>query len=359
MSKSAFQHSRWLPVGFLFVASLLFSFWALLLSLFVMHRTYVRSDAAGDGNRLESIWAWLLIAGLGWALVNLYWAAKSVSSRSEKGFFGHFSIAIGCGLIALGIQSVMVARSLTQQPLVLDYSQPPEANSTAAVSAPVLASAGNADEGRKVFSTICITCHGPTGRGMPNLAPSLAGSPFVASADDAAIANVIRSGRALGDPNNKSGKVMPGRGGNPFLTEEQVWHLAAFVRSIQRGGAASTDTPAIPVAQLARWVVPAATEPPTGFNMQRVKSEKNEGMARAEQLAERREGLMRNLTLGLIGVHGMFLLGLITFSSNLVLPRLLMGRLHVDRWAGKLAVGGWVIAAVAWLLIAWFCFWWS
>lgn len=357
MSKSKLQHSRWLPFGFLIVAGLLFSFWALLLFTFVLHKTYTDAQAVNNGSRLESIWAWLMVAGLGWALANLYWSARSVISRSEKGFLGHFAITIGCGLIALGIQSVMVARSLTQQPLVLDYSNSSE-SATAPQPSAAVASTGNAAEGRKVFSTTCITCHGPTGQGMPNLAPSLVGSQFIGSANDAAVATVIRSGRALGDPNNKSGKVMPARGGNPFLTEEQVLHLAAFVRSIQSGGVASADA-SKPALQLARWVVPAATQPPIGIDKGLANSEKNAGISRIEKHAERREHLLRGLTIGLIGVHGLFLFGVVTFSSSLVLPRLLTGQSHVDRWAGKLAVHGWIIASVSWLLIAWFCFWWS
>lgn len=358
MSKSKLQQSRWLPVGFVFVAGLLFTFWTLLLCSFILHKTYVNGQATINGSRLESIWAWLMMAGLGWALANLYWSARSIKLRAEKGFLGHFAIAIGCGLIALGMQSVMVARSLTQRPLVLDYSHTFELTATPQPSA-VVASAGNAVEGRKVFSTTCITCHGPAGQGMPNLAPSLVGSPFIGSANDAAVTSVIRTGRALGDPNNKSGKVMPARGGNPFLTEEQILHLAAFVRSIQSGGAVSADPASKPTVQLARWVVPAASEPPSGIDKGLAILEKNAGLARTERHAERREGLLQGLTIGLIAVHGVFLLGVVAFSSTLLLPRLFTGQPLVDRWAGKLAVNGWVIAAASWLLIAWFCFWWS
>ncbi len=357
MSKSRLQHSRRLPIGFLFVAGLLFAFWTLLLFSFVLHRTYINGQAVNNSSRLESVWAWLMMAALGWALANLYWSAQSVKLHSEKGVLGHFAIAIGCGLIGLGMQSVMVARSLTQQPLVLDYSYSSESALVPQPSAAV-ATAGNAAEGRKVFSTTCITCHGPTGQGMPNLAPSLVGSQFIGSANDAAVANVIRSGRPLGDPNNKSGKVMPARGGNPFLTEEQVLHLAAFVRAIQSGGAVSTDASKLTV-QLARWVVPAATQPPNGIDKGRANSEINAGLSRIEQHAKRREVLLRGLTIGLIGVHGLFLLGVVAFSSSLILPRLLTGQPLVDRWAGKLAVNGWIMASVSWLLIAWFCFWWS
>ncbi len=353
--------ARWLPAGFVVSALLLMAFWILWLSVYVVHRTYISAGEPAEGARLESWWAWLLIAGIGWALLNLFWSLRALRGRSEQGYLGHLALTVGCGLIVLGIQSVMLARGFTMTPMVLDYSNPvgaANASATVAQAPAATVAAGDPEEGRKVFSTTCITCHGPSGQGMPNLAPSLVGSQFVASSDDATVANVIRNGRALGDPNNKSGKVMPARGGNPFLTDDQVAHLAAFVRAIQSGGAAvaGSDTPAV---QLARWVVPAAKQPPGGLDMRRVAKEKNAGDRLAEQAAERRSKLMRRLTLGLTAVHGFFLLGVVALSSNLLLPRLMSERPRIDPLVGKLSVGGWVVAAVAWLLIAWLCFWWS
>lgn len=354
-------NTRWLPVGFVIAACMLFAFWVLLLLTLIVHKTYVGGETAAQGSRLESVWAWLLLGGLGWALVNWYWAGLSLSNRFVFGYFSHIAIAIGCGLIALGIHSVMVSRSLTQQPLVLDYSNQGGGNASTAVSVkePAGAITGDAAEGRKVFSTTCITCHGPIGKGLPNLAPSLVGSPFIASSDIAAVANVIRTGRGLGEPNNKSGKVMPARGGNPFLTEEQIAHLAAFVRAIQDDKGATTGDTGAPSPQLARWVVPLAPNPPRGFRMEAVNAEKNGGLALGRQLADRRQFLMRGLTLGLIFVHGAFLFGLVILSTNLILPRLLSGHQAVNPSLGKLSYAGWAVATAAWLLVAWFCFWWS
>jgi mono/diheme cytochrome c family protein len=331
-----------------------------LLSAYVVRRTYVDLSAASELKSLESIWAWLLIAALGWAIVNLYWSLQSVRNLSAKGFYNHFAITIGCGLVAIGIQAVMFARSFTMQPLVLDYSGSDhgsrQVQSTASVSS-AASIAGDAAVGQKIFSTTCVTCHGPAGGGLPNLAPSLLGSPFIKSSDDATVANTIRLGRALGEPNNKSGKVMPAKGGNPFLTEEQIAHLVAFVRSVQSGGpiaAAGGDT--VPTIQLAKWVVPKATEPAIGFDSQVIDAEDRAGTARVARHAARREVLMQRLTLALTGTHSVFLLGVVVLSSNLLLPKLLTGNHASNPLLGKLSTVGWLIAAGAWILVAWLCF---
>ena len=39
--------------------------------------------------------------------MNLYWSMQSVRELSAKGYYNHFAITIGCGLIAIGIQAVM------------------------------------------------------------------------------------------------------------------------------------------------------------------------------------------------------------------------------------------------------------
>lgn len=355
--------SRFVARLFFLCGLLLIAFWGLLLSVFVVHKTYVGPETSMDNGRLEPIWAFLLAAALGWALLNLYWSVTSLQIRSSNGFYNHLAIAIGCGAIAIGIQAVMFAHSLTMQPLVMDYSKVAD-NRQIGQAIPPPADAGTSGdpvEGQKVFSTICLTCHGPTGRGMPNLAPSLVGSAFVASADNAAVARVIRLGRALGEPNNKSGKVMPARGGNPFLTEQQISHLVAFVRSIQDGGsmASTSNAESVPTIQLAKWVVPFATEPPKGLDSQVVDAEKTAGLARRSQQSERRQALIQGQTLALTGVHGLFLLGVVVLSSNWLITKLTEVRHETSPMLGNLSVSGWVIAAVAWILVAWFCFWWK
>lgn len=56
------------------------------------------------------------------------------------------------------------------------------------------ASAAMASDGAAVYKAKCVACHGAEGKGTP-MAPGLAGSEYIASTDDAAIAEVITKGR--------------------------------------------------------------------------------------------------------------------------------------------------------------------
>lgn len=330
----------------------------LLLSVLIVHKTYV-ADRPAVGGYLETIWSWLPLAALGWVLVNLAWAVQAVRRRTRGAYEIHLALAIACGWIVIGMQAVIFARGLTMQPLVLDYSTPAERPPTATASDSTVAPVGDPKAGEKVFSTTCITCHGPRGEGLANLAPSLQASSFLASADNLAVTRVIREGRPVGDPSNKSGKMMPARGGNPFLTEEDISHLVAFVRSLRDGSpSASGIAEAGPSVSLARWVVPSPAPPPSSLDLEVVDRDDNDGIERIQRDSQRRETLMRRLTLALTGVHGLFVLGMLTISSNLLLTGVLASRRATPRRLRRLSVGGWWIAAGAWVLVAWLCFWW-
>lgn len=347
------------PSIFTLAAIVLVVFWIVWLSTYVVHRTYTSGDtSASVANHLESIWSWLLLVGIGWGLVNLHWSLASLQRANLKAFVGHWMLAAACGLIVVGIESVMIARAFTISPVVIDHSKTDD-GSTAQAETPASATltAGDPDKGKLVFSKTCITCHGPSGQGMPNLAPSLVGSKFIGSADDTAITNVIRLGRALGDPNNKSGKVMPARGGNPFLTDEDVAHLVAFVKAIQSATVAPADSTQ-PAVQLAAWVVPSAKPPRSGIKLDQANQEQVAGLQRIDWTAGHRGGLIRWLTVILTTAHALFVVGVVAISSCVVLPRMMSSSSSIESKFIQPSVVGWVIAAVAWLLIAWLCFWW-
>ena len=345
------------------LASLLFLFLILFGLLVVVATTYPGPQATSTSRLLDRGWALLAALALAWAVANLYWARKAIRVLDPVSIYGHFAMAIGCGLIALGIHAVLLARAIGTQPIVMDYAHFGTAGAGASREAAVVVPAkGDTEEGRKIFSTTCITCHGPTGSGMPNLAPSLRGSPFIASADDAGIANVIRLGRPLGDPNNKSGKVMPARGGNPFLGDDQVVHLVAFIRAIQNEGAAAVpgdqDPGAAPAAQLAKWVVPAGPRPSDRLVELDDREDLGDAASVARRSDQRRQQLVRTLTLGLTGLHGVFLFGVMIVSSN-VLARRLTGRAaKSDKSWWELASVGWLIAFAVWLIVFAFGFVW-
>ncbi|MDG2220135.1 MAG: cytochrome c [Rubripirellula sp.] len=342
------------PTMFAGLALFLLTFLVLLGFLAVISASYVHSALTTD-QVLDRGWALLSALALGWALVNLFWSRKAAQARDRAATYSHVALALGCGLIALGIHSVLFARALGSQPVVMDYSQS-DKQTQSSVATPVAMTQGNAEEGLKIFSTTCITCHGPTGGGLPNLAPSLRGSEFIASADDAAVAAVIRLGRPATDPNNKTKKVMPARGGNPFLGDDKIVHLVAFIRAVQGAGAENTtnevDPNAPPPVQLAKWVVPAGPTPPSGMISLRGREDIGDDASLKRRSQHRRDLSSQVLVLSLTFIHGIFLVGVMVISSETLFRRLNHeGDLKDEKAEWRFSTVGWSVAAAVWLIV--------
>ncbi len=88
-------------------------------------------------------------------------------------------------------------------------------------------------EGEALFQQTCFACHGPDGKGLPNLGKDLTTSEFVKTSNDAELLAYVLEGRAADDPLNTTGVAMPPKGGFSFLTEDNINSIIAFVRSIQ------------------------------------------------------------------------------------------------------------------------------
>jgi hypothetical protein len=153
---------------------------------------------------------------------------------------------------------------------------------------------------------------------------------------------------------------MPARGGNPFLTDEDIIHLVAFVKAIQSTSNASAEPSpeGTPALQLANWVVPTAEPAATTIDIRQADQEMVGGLSRLDFTAQQRSQLKRWLTIGLSTVHGFFLLGVVAVSGSVVLPRMISSGGNINARYIKLSVIGWVLSAASWLLIAWLCFWW-
>ncbi len=93
---------------------------------------------------------------------------------------------------------------------------------------PVLANtkAERIDLGRHIFTTICAACHQPTGRGLPNVFPPLAGSDYLNADKDRAIQTVIfgRHGDVVvnGQKFNNTMPALP-------LTDEDIANVLTYV----------------------------------------------------------------------------------------------------------------------------------
>jgi mono/diheme cytochrome c family protein len=95
---------------------------------------------------------------------------------------------------------------------------------TIVLGSPALAEAGNADEGKKIFSAKCATCHGPDGSGNTPVGKSLKAadlrSSYVQNKPDADFYKQVEKGE---------GKMPPfGAALNPT----QINNVIAYVRQI-------------------------------------------------------------------------------------------------------------------------------
>ena len=86
-------------------------------------------------------------------------------------------------------------------------------------------------EGEGVYQTTCATCHGFDAHGIPGLGKNLVESTFVTGQTDEELLHFIIQGRDMSDPLNTTGMMMPPRGGNPALTDEQLTAVIAYLRS--------------------------------------------------------------------------------------------------------------------------------
>ena len=112
-----------------------------------------------------------------------------------------------------------------------------EAKPTAeATSEPVAEAqpAGDAAKGEELFVPTCGACHGPEGKGVVNLGKDMTTSEFIAGKTDEELLAFVKVGRPPGDPLNTTGVLMPPKGGNPALSDEDLTDIIAFVRSLQQ-----------------------------------------------------------------------------------------------------------------------------
>jgi cytochrome c oxidase subunit 3 len=114
---------------------------------------------------------------------------------------------------------------------------------------------GDAARGRDQFAATCAACHGRGAEGMEKLGPALRDSPFVAGLDEPGLVAFLRVGRSMDDPLNKTGVLMPARGGNPMLKDGDLANIAAYLGTLQSGGEGARRDEA-------RAVVAAAEPPP-------------------------------------------------------------------------------------------------
>ncbi len=92
---------------------------------------------------------------------------------------------------------------------------------------------GDPRHGKDLFAASCSLCHGPTGAGIPNLGVTLRESKFVATQSDEQLGAFLKVGRKPGDAQSVHNGRMPARGSNPFLEDDSLQDIVAFLRVLQ------------------------------------------------------------------------------------------------------------------------------
>ena len=87
--------------------------------------------------------------------------------------------------------------------------------------------------GEAVFGQTCFACHGPDGKGLPNLGKDLTTSEFIRDMSDEELLAYVIEGRPADDPLNTTGIAMPPKGGFDHLTNEDILNVLAYIRSLQ------------------------------------------------------------------------------------------------------------------------------
>jgi disulfide bond formation protein DsbB len=88
-------------------------------------------------------------------------------------------------------------------------------------------------EGEDLYAANCSACHGADATGVQGLGKGLRNNDFVQGKTDDALMEFIEVGRSADDPLNTTGVIMPPKGGNPAMTDEQIGKIIAFLRSLQ------------------------------------------------------------------------------------------------------------------------------
>jgi len=101
------------------------------------------------------------------------------------------------------------------------------------VSPAQAAPTGDPAAGKELFISTCAVCHGPDAKGLPGLGKDLIASEFVTGKNNSELVEFIKVGRGPDDPLNTTGVTMPPKGGKASLTDEDLYNIVAYIRTLQ------------------------------------------------------------------------------------------------------------------------------
>jgi mono/diheme cytochrome c family protein len=93
---------------------------------------------------------------------------------------------------------------------------------------------GDPAAGERLFQTTCFACHGVDAAGLPGQGKDLTTSVFTRGLSDEAFVEFVKVGRKVTDPLNTTGQDMPPYGGNPALSEQDLYDIVAYIRTLEK-----------------------------------------------------------------------------------------------------------------------------
>ena len=88
-------------------------------------------------------------------------------------------------------------------------------------------------EGEFIYETTCSGCHNDDATGLPNLGKSLVNTEFMDNISEDDLVSFIKIGRPSSDPENTTGIDMPPKGGDPSLSDEDIYNIIKYLQSLR------------------------------------------------------------------------------------------------------------------------------
>lgn len=177
-----------------------------------------------------------------------------------------FVIMLG-GRAELGQQ---IAREPTTSPMVVEQTQagptmtptqiPPRETATPQQVASTALDPQMVSRGETIYQGLCVACHGFNALGISGLGKTLIGSEFIDNSTDDELHTFLLLGRTIQDPLNTTGVAMPAKGGNPSLTDDDLYAVVAYIRSLNANQVAAVPTTAPTLAPTASGPTMTPTE---------------------------------------------------------------------------------------------------
>jgi mono/diheme cytochrome c family protein len=193
------------------------------------------------------------------------WFAPNITNDNERGL-GGWGVADIVAYLKNGHNPTSASTGIMAEEITLSSSHMTDVDlaaiatylkalpgQTASPPAAISASDPKMIAGAAIYADECSACHGPDGKGVPYLFPSLAGSPNVRSTDPASLIHVLIEGaRSVATAGEPTGPGMPSFAW--MLSDDQAAAVLTYVRNSW-----GSSAPAVEASQVAQGRAKAAT----------------------------------------------------------------------------------------------------